>query len=115
MKLPPHLIRVALMLGPYKKRLALALLGMVLTAATEPMFPAVMKVLLDRGFVGKPTVHIWMVPLAVIGIFVMRGISTFMTSYMMTWVCTRLLNLLRQQAYDRILEVPLGFYTTNSV
>ena len=37
------------MFKPYKARLALAFVGMILTAATEPMFPAVMRVLLDRG------------------------------------------------------------------
>ncbi len=103
------------MLAPYKRRLALALLGMVLTASTEPMFPAVMKVLLDKGFVGTPTFSLWLVPAAVIGIFVLRGISTFMTSYMMTWVSTRLLSDLRGQMFSRILDVDAGFYTRNSV
>jgi subfamily B ATP-binding cassette protein MsbA len=115
MTLPPHLKRLFLMLRPYKKRLALAFVGMILTALTEPMFPAVMKVLLDRGFVGKPTFSLWLVPLAVVGIFVMRGMSTFMTTYMMTWVSTRLLNELRRQMFDRILDVPLGYYGSNSV
>jgi subfamily B ATP-binding cassette protein MsbA len=115
MKIPSHLKRLAKMVPPYKGRLALALLGMILTAATEPMFPAVMKILLDRGFGGQPTFQIWMVPVAVVGIFVMRGLSTFMTTYMMSWVSTRLLSELRQQAFDRILDVPLGFYANNSV
>lgn len=115
MTLPPHLKRAVLMLRPYKQRLGLALLGMILTAATEPMFPAVMRLLLDRGFVGKPSFSLWIVPLAVVGIFVMRGLSTFMTGYMMTWISTRLLNELRQQMFNRILHVPLGFYATTSV
>jgi subfamily B ATP-binding cassette protein MsbA len=113
--IPPHLIRAAGMLKPYKGRLALAFLGMILTASTEPMLPAVLKVLLDRGFVGKPTIALWMVPVAVIGIFVLRGISTFTTSYMMTWVSTRLLTELRAQMFSRLLDVPAGFYTTTSV
>lgn len=115
MTLPPHLKRAILMLRPYKQRLGLAFLGMILTAATEPMFPAVMRLLLDRGFVGKPSFSLWIVPLAVVGIFVMRGLSTFMTGYMMTWISTRLLNELRQQMFNRILHVPLGFYATTSV
>ncbi|MDB5838184.1 MAG: msbA, partial [Herminiimonas sp.] len=103
------------MLKPYRGRLALAFLGMILTASTEPMLPAVLKVLLDRGFVGKPTISLWMVPAAVIGIFVLRGVSTFTTSYMMTWVSTRLLSELRAQMFSRLLDVPAGFYTTTSV
>lgn len=115
MTLTPHLTRLVSMVLPYKGRLALAFMGMILTALTEPMFPAVMKTLLDKGFVGKPSFHLWIVPLAVIGIFVLRGISTFMTSYMMTWVTTQLLNTLREYMFARILDVPAGFYTTHSV
>lgn len=115
MTLPPHVKRLALMLPPYKGRLALALLGMTLTASTEPTLVWMLKVLLDRGFASPPTIEFWTVPVFVIGIFVVRGASTFMTSYMMTWVSTRLLNQLRQKMFDRLLDVPLGFYASSSV
>ena len=115
MKIPPHFRRALAMFRPYKTRLALAFLGMILTASTEPMFPAVMRVLLDRGFVGKPTLQLWMVPVAVVGIFVLRGISTFLTSYMMTWVTTMLLNAIRAQMFARVLDVPASFYASSSV
>jgi len=115
MILPPHLKRVARMLLPYKGRLALAFFGMMLTATTEPTLSAMMKILLDKGFSGQPAFPIWAVPVCVIGIFTIRGVSTFLTSYMMTWVSTRLLARLRQMAFDRILDVPLGFYVSTSV
>ena len=103
------------MLLPYKGRLALAFFGMMLTATTEPTLSAMMKILLDKGFSGQPAFPIWAVPVCVIGIFTIRGVSTFLTSYMMTWVSTRLLARLRQMAFDRILDVPLGFYVSTSV
>jgi subfamily B ATP-binding cassette protein MsbA len=115
MTLPPNLVRIFRMVGPYKGRLFLAFLGMIFTAATEPAFPAVMKVLLDKGFVGKPTFELWLVPVAVIGIFVVRGTSTFATSYLMTWITTQLLSLLRAQMFARMLDVPASYYTTNSM
>lgn len=103
------------MLHPYRRRLMIAGLGMLMTAMTEPMFPAVLRILLDRGFGGEPTIELWLVPAAIIGIFVLRGISTFTTTYMMTWVSSRMLNELRRQMFSRILDVPLGFYATSSV
>jgi subfamily B ATP-binding cassette protein MsbA len=115
MTLPPNLKRLASMLPPYKGRIALALLGMALTAATEPTLVWALKILIDRGFASPPTLAFWTVPVFVIGIFVVRGSSTFMTTYMMTWVSTRLLNQLRQQMFNRLLDVPLGFYADNSV
>jgi len=103
------------MVGPYKGRLFLAFIGMIFTAATEPAFPAVMKVLLDKGFVGKPTFELWLVPVAVIAIFVIRGMSTFTTSYLMTWITTQLLSTLRAQMFARMLDVPASYYTANSM
>jgi subfamily B ATP-binding cassette protein MsbA len=115
MKFPPHVTRLVKMLPEYKGRLLLALLGMMLTAATEPALAAMMRLLLDRGFAVKPTFSLWAVPVFVIGIFMVRGISTYATSYMMTWVSTRLLNTLRHQMFARLLDVPLGYYASNSV
>ena len=115
MKIPPHFRRALGMFKPYRGRLALAFLGMILTASTEPMFPAVMRLLLDRGFVGKPTLDLWMVPVAIIGIFVLRGCSTFLTTYMMTWVTSMLLNSVRAQMFARMLNVPSSFYSSSSV
>src|SRR4051794_33304329 len=109
MKIPANLKRLARMLPPYKGRLALALIGMLVTALTEPALTAMMKALLDKGFVGQLTFSLWLVPLFVIGIFVVRGCATFATTYMMTWVTTRLLNDLRRQMFTRLLDVPLGF------
>lgn len=115
MKMSPNLTRLFRMVLPYKGRLALAFIGMIITASTEPMFPAVMKVLLDKGFVGKPTFQLWLVPIAVIGIFVLRGLSTFATSYLMTWITTQLLSQLRAQMFARMLEVSAAYYTSNSM
>ncbi|MES2932399.1 MAG: lipid A export permease/ATP-binding protein MsbA [Pseudomonadota bacterium] len=115
MKFPPHFSRLMRMLGAYRGRLGLAFLGMAVTAATEPTLAALMQALVDKGFSGQVKFPLWMVPAALIGIFLLRGMSTFLTSYMMTWVTTRLLNRLRQIMFHRILDVPLGFYAEHSV
>ena len=93
----------------------LAVAGMVLTAATEPAMAGLMKLLLDNGFSGPRTFSLWLVPLFVVSVFVIRGLSTFTTSYMMAWVSSRLMTDLRQQMFARLLDVPLGFYGDNSV
>jgi subfamily B ATP-binding cassette protein MsbA len=115
MKLSPYLKRLAAMHRPYKNRLVLAFIAMIVTAATEPVVPYLFKVLLDKGFTGKPTFSYWLVPVAVIGIFVIRGASTFISTYMMTWVSTKLLSDLRREMFSRMLDVPAGFYAGHTV
>ena len=46
--------------------------------------------------------------------FFIRGVSTFMTTYMMTWVTSRLQNDLRRDVYVRLLDVPVSFYVKHS-
>lgn len=115
MSLKKNFSRITAMLAPYKGRLGLALTGMALTAATEPTLAGLMKLLLDKGFSSPLTFSLWLVPLFVIGIFVVRGISTFTTSYMMAWVTSKLMMDMRKKMFARLLNVPLGFYSKNSV
>lgn len=113
--IPSQIQRLAAIHRPYIRRLLVAFLGMIVTAATEPVVPYIFKILLDKGFTGKPTFSLWLVPLAVIGIFAIRGVSTFTSSYMMTWVSSRVLNELRRRMFERMLDLPIGFYATHTV
>ncbi|MGE5469020.1 MAG: lipid A export permease/ATP-binding protein MsbA [Ignavibacteria bacterium] len=99
---------------PYWKAFALGILGMVLLAATEPLFPALMKPLLDKGFTGKPRDDLWIAPLAIVGIFLLRGLLSYVTSYMMSWVTNRVIMDLRVGMFDRLLTLPTRFYDDQS-
>jgi ATP-binding cassette, subfamily B, bacterial MsbA len=91
---------------PYWKVFALAVLGMVCTAATEPVFPAIMKYLLDKGFSAPDERLVWAIPLGIVLLFAIRGMLSFCTSYLMTWISTRLVVDLRRQLFGKILLLP---------
>ena len=50
---------------PYWRGFLLAIIGLVIAAATEPLLPALMKPLLDQGFVKERTFALWIVPAAI--------------------------------------------------
>ncbi len=106
--------RILSLLFPYKSRLLLVLVAMSITAATEPAVAAMMKLLLDKGFSEARSFSLWLVPLFVVGVFVIRGLSTFTTTYLMSAISGRLISTLRQQMFRRLLDVPLDFYCDNS-
>ena len=106
--------RILSLLSPYKSRLLLVLVAMSITAATEPAVAAMMKLLLDKGFSEARNFSLWLVPLFVVGVFVIRGFSTFTTTYLMSAISGRLISTLRQQMFRRLLDVPLDFYRDNS-
>lgn len=102
-------------ISPHRSKIWWALITMIGTALTEVMFPKVLGYILDHGFQpGSRQIQLWMVPVAILGIFLFRGICTFTTSYLMSWVSTRLLNEIRAKVFDRILNVPVSFYQKES-
>jgi len=106
--------RILGLLSPYRSHLVLVLVAMSVTAATEPAVAAMMKLLLDKGFSEARSFSLWLVPLFVVGLFLIRGLSTFITTYLMSAISGRLISTLRQQMFRRLLDVPLDFYRDNS-
>jgi subfamily B ATP-binding cassette protein MsbA len=94
-------------LRPYRRAFALGVLAMLLTAATEPALPALFKVLLDQGFgrEGAPWLF-WALPLAMVLLFLARGVFTFTMNYAMSWVGQRMLADLRHDMFARLIFLP---------
>ncbi len=91
---------------PYWKAFALAVVGMVGTAATEPVFPAILKSLLDNGFKPADSRMVWLIPGGIVALFLVRGVFSFCTSYLMTWISTHIVTDLRRQMFAKILKFP---------
>ena len=88
-----------LRLWPYfrsaKAGIALAAAATLVGALTEPLIPALLKTLLDRGF-AQGNVELWMVPVALMGLFGIRGIAGFTAQYALSYTASLgLLNLRR--------------------
>ena len=100
--------------APYRVVFALGLLGMALAALTEPLFPALMKPMLNDGFGGRDRASMTWIPLALVGIFLLRGIITFTTSYILAWVSNRILMDMRDAMFARMIRLPTAFYNNQS-
>lgn len=97
-------------LKPHWKAFSLAVLGMIGTAATEPVFPAIMKYLLDQGFKTDDPRLVWAIPVGIIVLFAIRGLLSFSTNYLMTWVSSKLTTDIRRQMFAKILQLPTETY-----
>jgi len=101
---------------PYARVFAFAVLGMMLAAATEPLFPALIKPLLDSGFAphGERTHSPLVLALAIVGIFLLRGILTFFSHYCLHWVGHRLVLDLRAAMFSRLVRFPARSFDDQS-
>ena len=95
--------------------MAWAFVAMIVAAATEPVAPYFLQLLLDHGFVENPQFSLWLVPAVAIGLIGTRAAAIYASTYLMNWVSTNVLNDFRKQMYERLLGVPSGYFSTHSV
>jgi subfamily B ATP-binding cassette protein MsbA len=87
---------------------------MALAAATDPVLPALMKPLLDGSFVERNQTHPYLVPLAIIGIFLVRGALGYLSSYTLAWVSNKVVLDMRNAMFERLLTLPTRYYDDRS-
>jgi subfamily B ATP-binding cassette protein MsbA len=101
-------------LRPYRSQFTLGILGGILFSATMASFSLYAKELGDGTFTHRdPRTVVW-VPLALVGLFILRGIGDFIQTYCMGTVGRRMVNQLRQDAFHRILSLPIGYFDRNA-
>ncbi len=100
---------------PHWRVFALGVVAMMLTGSTKTALPAIMQHLLDDGFGGKGNPQLmWTAPLMIIGLFVGRGMFTFTMNYAMNEVSNSVLYDLRKQMFDRLVQMPVSYFSTHS-
>ena len=107
-------LRLLSYVQPHWKVFALALVTMVMVGATEPLFPALMKPMLDGSFSGTSPWHPLAIPLAIVGVFILRGVLTFVSSYTLAWVSNRIVMDLRDVMFRHLVRLPTRFFDDQS-
>ncbi|MBN8509157.1 MAG: lipid A export permease/ATP-binding protein MsbA [Burkholderiales bacterium] len=113
----PSLLQRFRRLAPYfvhaRKGFVVALLGALVSAATEPALPALMKPLLDEGF-GQSGLPLWLVPVVIIGLFVLRSAAGFVAQYALAWTANQGVLKLRRDMFEHLLTAQPALFTQHS-
>jgi ATP-binding cassette, subfamily B, bacterial MsbA len=79
-------------------------------ALSEPLIPALLQPLLDRGF-QKGSLALWTVPVALILLFAVRGLCSFTAQLAMTKITSTGLTVLRKAMFDKLLDARLTLFS----
>jgi subfamily B ATP-binding cassette protein MsbA len=99
---------------PYWRMFTLSVLTTTLVAATEPALPALLKPMLDGSFVQRDPTIMKLIPLALVGLFLTRGLFSFVSDYATNWVSTKLVMDLRGLMFDKLVNLPTPYYDNAS-
>ncbi len=108
-----RLSRLMTWFGDSRRWWAIGLLTAVVAALTEPLMPALLKPLLDRGF-SRGQLALWMVPAAVIMLFAVRGLAQFVSQYALARIANEGMQRLRRVLFQRLLAAELALFSRQS-
>ncbi|MFC5523447.1 lipid A export permease/ATP-binding protein MsbA [Polaromonas jejuensis] len=91
----------------------LAIGATIVAAATEPFVPALLKPLLDRGF-QRDAFNLWLVPLSLMLLFTVRGLSAFLAQFALAKVTNDGLLNLRKAMFGKLLSARLSLFSDQS-
>lgn len=92
--------------GTFWKFLAVSVICTMIASATQPALAYLMKPLLDEGFGGSRPDYIWLMPLSIIGLMLIRGVFNFCGEYLMAWVSNKVLFGVRAEMFQSLLYMP---------
>jgi ATP-binding cassette, subfamily B, bacterial MsbA len=108
-----RLARIAPYFAQGRMALLVAGAGSLVGAATEPMIPALMKPLLDSGF-RAGALPLWIVPVAIIALFALRGAAGFVAHYALYWTSNRGVQAMRQAMFEHLMRAQPALFTQQS-
>jgi subfamily B ATP-binding cassette protein MsbA len=95
---------------PYWRTFALSILAMAVTAATEPLLPALLKPMLDGTFIHKDDTVTKLAPIIILLLFFVRGVASFVGTYAIGWVGNKVVMDLREKMFHKLLTLPTRYY-----
>ncbi|MBS9436435.1 lipid A ABC transporter ATP-binding protein/permease MsbA [Photorhabdus noenieputensis] len=101
-------------ISPFRIGLIVAAVALILNAAGDTLMLSLLKPLLDEGF-GKASSDVlkWM-PLIVIALMIMRGLSGFVSSYCISWVSGKVVMQMRRRLFSHMMGMPVSFFDQQS-
>lgn len=111
---------------PMKGMLIMSILGLIVYGLVDAAFIAFIKPFIDEGFNQNPTVVagvelptsggfsankdvMMMAPLVVIGMFILRGVANFVSTYCISFLSAQLIMDMRQQVFEHYLRLPVSY------
>jgi ATP-binding cassette, subfamily B, bacterial MsbA len=89
--------------------LIIAALCMIVVAAANGSMAFLVKPVIDDIFVAKNRDMLKLIPALAVLVFLLKGVGTFGSEYLMNYIGERIIRFFRDALYERITDLPLAF------
>ncbi len=101
-------------LRPYRGRVALMFVGLLLATAAGLAPPYLAGRAIDSGILAGDVAALDLIVVAFVVVAVLYAAATYLQTYMVGWVGTRVLQDLRQRVFAHLQSMSIGFFTRRS-
>ncbi|MGR5093122.1 lipid A ABC transporter ATP-binding protein/permease MsbA [Vibrio maritimus] len=98
----------------YKTGLAVAVVALIINAVADTYMISLLKPLLDEGFGDVESNFLKVLPLIILGMMFIRGLSGFVSTYCLSWVSGKVVMHLRRGIFNHFMHMPVSFFDKES-
>lgn len=106
-------LRLLQYLRPYLGRLIAAGICSGVVAALTGGYAWLVRPALDEVFINKNVTWLIFLPVALMGVSILKGLASYGQSYLMIYVGSRVVTDIRQQLFGHLMRLPVGFHLKN--
>ncbi|HTG16395.1 MAG TPA: ABC transporter transmembrane domain-containing protein [Blastocatellia bacterium] len=112
---PRDLLRLLAYTRPYRVRLAIALLSLLIAGALGLAFPQVVRMLIDAAFVDRDSHKLNRLALLLVAVFASQAAFSFLRTYLLSYTGERIVADVRTQVYNHLTGLPVAFFANRRV
>jgi subfamily B ATP-binding cassette protein MsbA len=95
---------------PYREAVFAVALAMVVGGLADASLVKVGQYVVQEIFVNHNRAYAAILPLAIVGVFVVSGVASFASGYGLQWIGNKVVLDLRREMFAKVLRLPPGFF-----
>ena len=103
-------VRLLRHVWPYRHALLGAVVAMVVGGLADASLVKVGEYVVEELFVRHDRTYAAILPLAIVGVFLVSGVASFASGYGMQWIGNKVVLDLRREMFAKVLKLPPGFF-----
>lgn len=109
------LLRLLSYTNPYRVRLAIALVSLVIAGGLGLAFPQVVRMIIDAAFVERDSEKLNKLALLLVAVFATQAAFSFLRTYLLSYTGERIVADVRTQLYNHLVGLPVAFFANRRV
>ncbi|HYP27985.1 MAG TPA: ABC transporter transmembrane domain-containing protein [Blastocatellia bacterium] len=112
---PRDLLRLLAYTKPYRGRLSLALVSLLLAGGLGLAYPQIVRLIIDAAFVERSSEKLNRATLLLVAVFAFQASFSFLRTYLLASTGERVVADMRTQVYSHLTGLPVSFFASRRV